>query len=101
MKLYGDLRSGNCYKIQLTLALLDISLTWIDVDIMQGEAASVEFLAMNPNGKIPLLQLDNGTCLSESNAIVNYLAWDTELLPFNRLEFGRVQQWQFFEQYSH
>ncbi len=101
MKLWGDLKSGNCYKIQLTAALLDIDLGWVDVDIMQGQTQTPEFLNMNPNGKIPLLQLKDGSYLSESNAIVNYLAFGSSLLPDTRLAFSQVQQWQFFEQYSH
>ncbi len=101
MKLFGDKRSGNCYKILLTAAWLDIPLEWQAVDIMHGEARTAEFMKKNPNGKIPVLQLDDGSFLSESNAIVNYLAYGTALLPSEKEHFSRVQQWQFFEQYSH
>ena len=101
MKVYGDIRSGNCYKIQLTCALLDIEHDWVAVDILAGDTRTEEFLARNPNGKIPTLELDDGRCLWESNAIINYLAHGSALLPAERFELARVQQWQFFEQYSH
>jgi glutathione S-transferase len=101
IKIYGDKKSGNCYKIQLTCALLDIKYEWIDVDIMAGECKSEAFKALNPNGKIPLLINDEGEKISESNAIINYLAFNTHLLPNTAFEFAKVQQWQFFEQYSH
>ncbi len=101
MKLYGDRRSGNCYKVLLTAALLGQELQWVDVDIMNGETKTDAFLKLHPLGKIPLLQIDQQNCLSESNAIVNYLAYQTALIPQNKLHWAQVQQWQFFEQYSH
>lgn len=101
MKVYGDTRSGNCYKITLTCALLDIRHEWVAVDILAGETRSEDFLRRNPAGKIPLLELDDGRVLSESNAIINYLASGSELLPDEPFELAKVQQWQFFEQYSH
>lgn len=101
MKVYGDTQSGNCYKLKLTLALLDIPHDWVAVDILAGDTQAPEFLALNPNGKIPVVVLDDGRCLSESNAIINYLAAGTSLLPTDRYQLAQVQQWQFFEQYSH
>lgn len=101
MKVYGDTRSGNCYKITLTCALLDICHEWVAVDILAGETRSGEFLHRNPAGKIPVLELDDGRVLSESNAIINYLSNGSELLPNEPFELAKVQQWQFFEQYSH
>lgn len=101
MKLYGDVRSGNCYKIKLLASLLEIPLDWVAVDILRGETRTDAFLARNPNGRIPLLELDDGEYLAESNAILNYLADGTSLLPGDALERARVLQWQFFEQYSH
>ncbi|MCG9756446.1 glutathione S-transferase family protein [Shewanella insulae] len=101
MKIYGDLQSGNCYKVKLLCALLGIKHEWIHVDILAGDTGNSEFLAKNPNGKIPLLELDDGRCLSESNAILNYLAAGSELLPRDSFALAKVQQWQFFEQYSH
>lgn len=100
-QVYGDMQSGNCYKIKLLLQLLEIEHKWHHVDILAGDAQTPDFIAMNPNGKIPVLQINADECLSESNAILNYLAEGTDLLPSNRLERARVLQWQFFEQYSH
>ena len=100
MKLYGDSQSGNCYKVKLVCHLLGLEYDWVEVDILAGETRSAEFLARNPNGKIPLLELDDGF-LSESNAIINYLAAGSELYPDDPLVQARIQQWQFFEQYSY
>ena len=101
MKIYGDTKSGNCYKVQLVCSLLNIDHEWIDVDILAGDTKSDKFLKKNPNGKIPLLELDEGETLSESNAILNYLAGGSALYPDGSLAQARVLQWQFFEQYSH
>lgn len=100
-KVYGDIKSGNCYKIKLLMCLLDIEHEWIHVDILGNETRSPGFLAMNPNGKIPVLEIEPGICLAESNAILNYLAEGSAFLPQDRLQKARVLQWQFFEQYSH
>ena len=101
MKVYGDIRSGNCYKIKLFTSLLDIEHEWIPVDILAGETRTTDFLDRNPNGKIPLLELDDGHYLAESNAILNYLAAGSDLLPTDNFARALVLQWQFFEQYSH
>ncbi|WP_178113386.1 glutathione S-transferase N-terminal domain-containing protein, partial [Pseudomonas yangonensis] len=77
-KVYGDYRSGNCYKVKLMLHLLGKPYEWVLIDILKGETQSEAFLAKNPNGKIPVLELDDGTCLWESNAILNYLADGSE-----------------------
>ena len=101
MKIYGDIQSGNCYKIKLLCSLLAIEHDWVHVDIMAGDTSRAEFLQKNPNGQIPLLELEDGRCLSESNAILNFLAAGSELLPLDSFKLAKVQQWQFFEQYSH
>ncbi len=101
MKIYGDIQSGNCYKVKLLCALLDIEHEWIHVDILEGESKTPEFLTKSPNGKIPLLELVDGRCLPESNAILNFLAAGSDLLPSDNFQLAKVQQWQFFEQYSH
>jgi glutathione S-transferase len=85
----------------LLASLLDIDHEWVHIDTLAGETKSEEYLAMNPNGKIPLLALDDGRYLWESNAILNYLATDTEFLPSDHFLRAQVFQWQFFEQYSH
>lgn len=101
MKIYGDIYSGNCYKLKLLCSILSINHEWIAVDVLKGETQTPEFLQMNPNGKIPLLVTSDGYCLAESNAILFYLARHSRLLPTERLQQARVLQWQFFEQYSH
>ena len=101
MKIYGDSQSGNCYKIQLLCSFLHIEHQWIPVDILAGDTKHATFVSKNPNGKIPLLELSDGRCLSESNAILNYLAAGSPLLPTEPFALAQVQQWQFFEQYSH
>jgi glutathione S-transferase len=101
MKVYGDTRSGNCYKITLLAALIGIKLEWVPVDVMSGETHSENFLGKNPNGKVPVLELDDGQMLWESNAIIDYLATDTVFLPKDSFLQAQVLQWQFFEQYSH
>ena len=101
MKVYGDVWSGNCYKIKLALTQLGLPYVWVPVDIMKSESRTPEFLAKNPNGRVPTLELDNGTCLAESNAILWYLAEGTPLVPDSRLARAQALQWMFFEQYSH
>ncbi len=101
MKIYGDTQSGNCYKIKLLCHLLNIEHQWVHVDILAGDNTTVSFLDKAPLGKIPLLVLNDGRCLSESNAILNFLASGSAYLPEERFAQAKVQQWQFFEQYSH
>ena len=101
LKVYGDYNSGNCYKIKLMLHLLGLDYQWFAVDILKGETETPDFLAKNPNGKVPVLELEDGTCLWESNAILNYLADGSEFLPTEPRLRTQVLQWQFFEQYSH
>lgn len=101
MRLYGDSLSGNCYKIKLLAAVLEIELDWIHIDILSGETRTPEFLKRNPTAKIPVLECDDGRYLFESNAILNFLATDTEFLSKDVFEYAKIQQWQFFEQYSH
>jgi len=98
---YGDSRSGNCYKIKLLCSQLDITYEWREVDILAGETRTAEFLAMNANGKIPLLALPDGRHLAESNAILAYLADGSDLAGSDRFSRAAVLQWMFFEQYSH
>lgn len=101
IKVYGDFKSGNCYKIKLLLHLLEQEYEWIAVDTLAAETRTEAFTAMNSNQKIPVVELDNGEHLAESNAILNYLAEGSDWLPTDKLERARVLQWQFFEQYSH
>lgn len=98
---YGMADSGNCYKVKLTLEQLKLPYRWVEVSTAKGETRTREFLARNPNGQVPTLQLEDGSFLPESGAILCYLAEGTPLLPAERLARARVLQWMFFEQYSH
>ena len=100
-KLYDYLESGNGYKVRLLLHQLDIPFERIELDISHGASRTPEFLAKNPNGKIPALELESGEFLWESDAILYYVADGTAFLPTDRLDRARVLQWMFFEQYSH
>ena len=101
LKVYGDVFSGNCYKVKLLLHYLDVPYEWVPIDIMNKESRTPEFLAKNPNGRIPLIEYENGEYLAESNAILFYLSEDTAFLPEDKIDRARVLQWLFFEQYSH
>lgn len=100
-RIWGDVFSGNCFKVKLALKQLKHPYEWIHVNLLEKESRSTEFLAMNPNGRIPVLEISPGIFLSESNAILHYLAAGSPLLPVDRLEHAQVLQWMFFEQYSH
>jgi len=101
VKIFGDIRSGNCYKLALLCRQLNIPFEWVPVDILSGETRKQGFLEKNPNGRIPVVQLDDGRYLSESNAIMCYLAEGSKMLPDDRFARAKVLQWLFFEQYSH
>jgi len=101
LRVYGDLRSGNCYKVKLLLLLLEQEHEWVDLDILKGETQTDNFRLLNPNAKIPALELDAGKTLWESNAILNYLAEGSSYLPKDNFFRSQILQWQFFEQYSH
>ena len=100
-KLYDYPDSGNGYKVRLTLHYLGLEYSYHAVDILAGESRTPDFLSLNPNGRIPVLQLADGACLAESNAILWYLGEDTPLIPNDRWHRALVLQWMFFEQYSH
>lgn len=99
--LYDYLDSGNGYKVRLLLALLDLPFRFVECDIMRGETRTEDFLKINPNGKIPAMRIDDGVCIAESGAMLQYLANGTDYWPSGRLEQADVLQWMFFEQYSH
>ncbi|MEW6272616.1 MAG: glutathione S-transferase family protein [Thermodesulfobacteriota bacterium] len=101
MRLYDFLSSGNGYKVRLLLRLLGIPFERVEMDIVAGATRTPDFLKKNPNGRIPLLELDDGRLLAESNAILFYLAEGTAYLPTERFARAQVLQWLFFEQYSH
>lgn len=98
---YGMKASGNCYKVQLLLEQLDQPYQWVEVDSINGQTRTPEFLAKNANGRVPLLELADGRTLPESNAILCYLAEGSRFLPHDRWQRAQALQWMFFEQYSH
>jgi glutathione S-transferase len=105
LRLYDFLPSGNCYKVRLLLKQLGVPFERIDVDILSGKSRTPAFLAINANGRVPVLELDDGQTLAESNAILWYLAESvpdgSRYLPTDRYARAQVLQWMFFEQYSH
>lgn len=101
MKIYGDLNSGNCLKVKWTCDLLKRPYQWIDVDTMKGQSRTPEFMTMNPAGQVPLVVLDDGRPLAQSNAIIRYLAKGTSLIPADAYAEAKMDEWLFWEQYSH
>ncbi len=100
-KVYGMSSSGNCYKVRLLLEQLQSAYQWVELDTRSGLMRSSEFLAKNPNGRVPLLELEPGQFLAESDAILFYLAEGTAFWPQHKRARAEVLQWMFFEQYSH
>jgi glutathione S-transferase len=98
--LYSMQRSGNCYKVRLAMAQLGIAHELVEIDILKGESRTPDFLAKNPNGRVPLLEVAPGRYLPESNAILWYIAGGTALAPDDRIDRAEAMQWMFFEQHS-
>lgn len=101
MKLYDYPPSRNGYKVRLLLSHLGRHYEYVPLDVLQGQTRREWFLAKNPNGKIPVLELQDGSILAESNAILFFLAQGTPYWPVGSLEQAEALQWLFFEQYSH
>ena len=98
--LYSMQRSGNSYKVRLAFAQLKIPFRKIEVDILKGETRTPDFLAKNPSGHVPLLEVAPGRYLPESAAILWYVAGGTALAPDDRIDRAETLQWMFFEQHS-
>lgn len=99
--LYGNSISGNCWKPAFMLRQRGLPFRWIEVDVLKKESRTPEFLALNPNGRVPLLQLPDGRRLAESNAMLLHLGEGTAWLPQDAYLRAKVYEWLFFEQYSH
>lgn len=99
--IYGTHYSGNCYKLFLLCHQLNIPFQWREIDILKKQSRTPEFLAKNLVGKVPVLELEDGRHLPESNAALFYLAEHSSLLPEGRFPKAQVLQWMFFEQFSH
>ena len=100
LTLYSMRRSGNCYKVRLALAQLKIPFELTEIDILKGESRTPDFLAKNPSGHVPLLEVTPGRYLAESGAILWYIAGGTPLAPEDRVDRADALQWMFFEQHS-
>jgi glutathione S-transferase len=101
MKIYGDLGSGNCLKVKYTADKLGLPYSWVPIDTMKSETRTPEFLARFPMARIPAVEFNDGRRLAESNAIIRYLARGTALLPDDGFAQAKVDEWLFWEQYSH
>ncbi|MDB6164250.1 MAG: Glutathione S-transferase [Xanthomonadaceae bacterium] len=98
---YGFSTSGNCHKVRLLLEQLGREYAWIEVDSSKGETRTPEYLSKNPNGRVPMIELDDGRILTESNAILCWLAEGTPYDPDDSWQRAQALSWMFFEQYSH
>jgi glutathione S-transferase len=101
MKIYGDLQSGNCLKVKYTADLLGLKYEWVAVDVTKGESRTPEYLAKFPQGQVPAIELADGRTLAQSNAIIRYLARSSYLLPDDPFTQAKIDEWLFWEQYSH
>lgn len=102
LTLHDNVESGNAYKARLLLSLLGKNFKTIQYDVVNGETRTKEFLnKINKNGRIPVLEFEDGRCLAESNAIIYFLAQDTPYFPNDTWEQAKVMEWMCFEQYSH
>jgi glutathione S-transferase len=101
MKIYGDRNSGNCLKVKWVCDRLNLSYHWVDVDTRKGETRTREFLRLNAAGQVPTVEFDDGRTLAQSNAIIRYLARGSTLIPADPFAAARMDEWLFWEQYSH
>lgn len=101
LKIYGDVVSGNCLKVKYTADFLALPYEWIPLDIMKGETRTDSFLAINPMGQVPVVVLNDGRALAQSNAIIQFLAEGSPLNPADTYLRAKVNEWLFWEQYSH
>ena len=101
MKIYGDLNSGNCLKVKWVCDKIALPYTWVDVDIIKGESRTPAFIKLNPWGQVPTVAFDDGRTLAQSNAIIRYLARGSDLIPADAFAAAQMDEWLFWEQYSH
>jgi glutathione S-transferase len=101
MKIFGDSNSGNCLKVKWVCDHLRLAYGWVEIDTMRGESRTSEFLKLNPFGQVPAVDFEDGRSLAQSNAIIRYLARDSDLVPGDAFAAARMDAWLFWEQYSH
>jgi glutathione S-transferase len=101
MKIFGDSNSGNCLKVKWVCDHLGLAYRWVEIQTMRGESRTDEFLKLNPFGQVPAVDFEDGRTLAQSNAIIRYLARDSDLVPRDAFAAARMDAWLFWEQYSH
>jgi len=101
MKIYGDAISGNCLKVKWTADTVGHPYSWVPIDIMKGETRTPAYLAKFPQGQVPAVEFEDGRTLGQSNAIIRFLARGSKLLPEDGFAQAKVDEWLFWEQYSH
>jgi glutathione S-transferase len=101
MKIYGDVNSGNCLKVKWVCDHLALPYVWVAIDTLKQETRTPEFLGLNDAGQVPVVALDDGRTLAQSNAIIRYLARGSELVPADAFAQAKMDEWLFWEQYSH
>jgi len=101
MKIYGDSNSGNCLKVKWVCDRLALPYDWIEIDTLKGETRTAQFLKINSAGQVPAIEFDDGRTLAQSNAIIRYLALGSDLIPSDALAAAKMDEWLFWEQYSH
>ena len=101
MKIYGDLKSGNCLKVKWVCDRLALPYDWIAVDTLNSETRTAEFLKLNSAGQVPTVVFDDGRTLAQSNAIIRYLARGSGLIPPDPFATAKMDEWLFWEQYNH
>src|ERR1700756_2192493 len=101
MRIYGDSNSGNCLKVKWVCGYLREPFSWVETDTLKGETRTAGFLKLNPAGQVPTVVFDDGRTLAQSNAIIHYLARDSDLIPSDPFAAAKMDEWLFWEQYSH
>jgi glutathione S-transferase len=101
MKIYGDSNSGNCLKVKWVCDRLALPYSWVEIDTLKGGSRTAEFLRLNGAGQVPTVAFDDGRTLAQSNAIIRYLARDSDLIPADEFAAAKMDEWLFWEQYSH
>ena len=101
LTVHGDIRSGNCLKVKWLLDRLGHDYRWIETDVLSGVTREPAFLACNPAGQVPVVVLDDGRALAQSNAILLYFGEATAFVPTDPFDRARMYEWMFWEQYSH
>lgn len=101
LQVYGDSISGNCLKVKWVADHLGLAYRWIETDVLTAQTRTPQFLALNPAGQVPLVVLEDGRPLAQSNAIILHLAEGSALIPADAYDRARMLEWMFWEQYSH